>query len=389
LSVAGAALGLALGFSTKGHIAVFVPAVAALFYILYKKERNLFYDWRWLLLIGLFGVFISPVVYCYYLQYNLHPEKIVRGRDHINGVKFILLQQSVDRFSGEMGSDAKNDYFFFLHSFLWAFAPWSIIAYLAVAKRIKKFLHRKTEWLTTGVFVIILLIVSFSGFKLPHYLNIVFPTTSVLAAAFIINKQNNSNWIRAFLIIQAFVVLILLLLVAIINAWAFPVRYTWVIIVMILLLAVVFYFIKSKNYTTLQKTVLVPVATIVFAFFLLNSNFYPQLLKYQGGNELAFASKGKVDPADVYFWNNTYSSSYNFYAASLRKPFDDSVVQQNKKAWLLFDIRNEEEIKQAGYKLGDRFAALDYEITKLDIKFLNPEKRDNVCTKLVLAEIVK
>jgi len=73
----------------------------------------------------------------------------------------------------------------------------------------------------------------------------------------------------------------------------------------------------------------------------------------------------------------------------LRKPFDDSVVQQNKKAWLLFDIRNEEEIKQAGYKLGDRFAALDYEITKLDIKFLNPEKRDNVCTKLVLAEIVK
>src|SRR5204863_6041722 len=43
LNIAGAALGLALGFCTKGHIAVFVPVVSLLFYILYKKEWKLFY----------------------------------------------------------------------------------------------------------------------------------------------------------------------------------------------------------------------------------------------------------------------------------------------------------------------------------------------------------
>ncbi|MES1217346.1 MAG: glycosyltransferase family 39 protein [Bacteroidota bacterium] len=389
LNIAGASLGLALGFSTKGHIAVFVPAVAALFYILYKKEWRLFYNWRWIILILLFALFISPVVYCYYLQYNLHPEKMVRGRGHINGVKFILLQQSVDRFSGEMGNDAKNDYFFFLHSFLWAFAPWSIIAYVAIADRIKNFLSRKEEWLTTAVFVIILLVVSFSGFKLPHYLNIVFPSTAVLTSAFIISKKNNGKWIRAFLIIQGSVVLLLLLLVAVINAWAFPVKSSWVIAGMILMLAVVFYFIKSRMYSTIQKSILVSVATMAFAFFLLNSNFYRQLLKYQGGNELAFATKGKVDPNDVYFWNNTYSSSYNFYTATLRKPFDDAAIQQKKKAWVLFDIRDEEQVKQSGYRLGQRFTALDYEITRLDIKFINPARRDSVCTKLLLAEISK
>ena len=53
-AVIGAALGLALGFSTKGHIAVFVPAVAALFYILYRKDWNLFLNWKWLLLLLLF-----------------------------------------------------------------------------------------------------------------------------------------------------------------------------------------------------------------------------------------------------------------------------------------------------------------------------------------------
>ena len=302
LNIAGAALGLALGFCTKGHIAVFVPVVSLLFYILYKKEWKLFYDWRWVLLISLFGLLISPVVYCYYLQYNLHPEKIVRGKDHINGVRFILFGQSVERFRGDsFGSGSKHDYLFFFHSFLWAFAPWSILAYIAVVDRIKHFMSRKEEWLTVGAFVVVLLVVSFSGFKLPHYLNIIFPVIAVLTASFIISKRYNGKWIRAFLIIQSSVTLIILLLIAVINAWSFPVKHTWVVIGMILFLAVVFYFMKSKVYNTIQKSILVPVATMAFAFFLLNSNFYPQLLTYQGGNELAFATKEKVNPAEVYF----------------------------------------------------------------------------------------
>lgn len=389
LNIAGAALGLALGFSTKGHIAVFVPAVAALFYILYRKEWKLFLNWKWLLLLALFALFISPVVYSYYLQYNLHPEKIVRGKDHINGVKFILLNQSVERFSGGMGSDSKHDYFFFLHSFLWAFAPWSILAYVALAGRIKDFLSRRNEWLTTGVFIIILLIVSLSGFKLPHYLNIVFPTTAVLTAAFITSKQTQPKWDRNIFIIQAILCGVLLLLVGVINGWAFPVKSIGTIVGVVLLLAVVFYFFKSSLYNRLQKAIAISVATMALCFFLLNTNFYPKLLTYQGGNELAFATKGKVDPADVYFWKDMQSSSFNFYTASLRQQFADSVVQPGKKIWLLFDIRSEEEIKQAGYKLGERYSTLDYEITKLDIKFVNPAKREEQCTRMVLAEVAK
>ncbi len=387
LNIAGAALGLALGFCTKGHIAVFVPAVAALFYILYRKDWKLFLNWKWLLLLLLFAIFISPVVYCYYLQYNLHPEIMVRGKDHINGVKFILLNQSVERFSGGMGSDAKNDYFFFLHSFLWAFAPWSILAYIALAGRIKNFLQRKEEWLTTGVFIIMVLIVSFSGFKLPHYLNIVFPTTAVMTAAFVINKQSQPKWAKNISTIQLILVGLLLLVVAAINGWAFPVKSIVTIIGVVLLLAVVFYFIKSAVYNRLQKAVAASVATMTLCFFLLNSNFYPKLLTYQGGNQLTFATKGKVNAADIYFWKETQSSSFSFYTASPRQQFVDSLLQPGKKVWLLFDINSGEEIKQAGYKFGQRFSVLDYEVTKLDIKFVNPEKREKQCTRMVLAEI--
>jgi 4-amino-4-deoxy-L-arabinose transferase-like glycosyltransferase len=388
MSVAGAALGLALGFSTKGHIAVFVPAVAALFYILYHKEWKSLLNWKWLLLPVLFALFISPVIYCYYLQYNLHPEKIVRGKDHVDGVRFILFGQSIERFKGDsFGSDGKTDYFFFLHSFLWAFAPWSILAYIAMAGRIRNFLQRKEEWLTTGVFISILLVVSFSGFKLPHYLNIIFPSTAVLVAAFIVGKKENPKWVGAIFNIQLSVAVLLLVLLGVITFWAFPVKKLYVILVVILLLAVFFYFLKSTLFDRLQKAVCLSASAMILSFFLLNANFYPQLLKYQGGNELAFATKEKVNPEDVYFWKETYSSSFSFYTGTLRKPFIDSLYQSAKKIWLLYDIRNEEEIKQAGYILGQRFEAIDFEITKLDIKFVNPAKREGQCTRMVIAEL--
>jgi 4-amino-4-deoxy-L-arabinose transferase-like glycosyltransferase len=385
LNIAGAALGLALGFCTKGHIAVFTPAIAVLFYILYRKEWSILYNWKWLVLITLFALFISPVVYCYYLQYNLHPEKLVRGKDHINGVNFILFNQSVERFGGTMGGDAKNDRLFFLHSFLWAFAPWSIIAFIALFNRIRTFPRRNEEWLTTGVFMVMLIIISLSGFKLPHYLNIVFPTSAVLTSAFILSKREQQKWSSTIFIIQFIVVILLLILLTAINTWAFPVHAAWVIIGLILLLALIFYFIRSELYSKLQKAVCISASAMALAFFLLNTNFYPQLLTYQGGNRLAFQTKGKVDPANVYLWKDHYSSSWNFYTKTIRKELTDSAGIT--KAWLLYDVRNEEDVKNAGYTIGQRYIVSDFEITKLDIKFLNPDKRESQCTKMVLAEI--
>lgn len=388
INVGGAALGLALGFCTKGHIAVFTPAVAAGFYILYLKDWKFLISWKWLLLVALFALFITPVVYCYYLQYNLHPEKIVRDKDHINGVNFILFNQSVERFGGGMGNSGKNDYFFFIHSFLWAFAPWSIIAYIAFFFRLKTFFSRKQEWLTTGVLATMLIIISLSGFKLPHYLNITFPAASVMTACFILSKRTNTKWVKSLYTIQLVLSFILLAASAVINAWAFPVSSFWILVCVIGLLSLIFYFIKSSFYSTVQKAVLVSVSSVVFTFFLLNKNFYPQLLSYQAGNELAFNTKNIVDPADVYFWKDHYSSSYSFYTATLRKPFTDSTFQNGKKIWLLADSRSLQEIKEAGYILGKSILAKDYEITRLKLKFINPATRDKQLLQMVLVQVI-
>ena len=382
----GLAVGLALGFDTKGHIAVFTPLVGLFFYIVYLKQWKIFLNWKWLIVVVGFAAFVLPVVYCFYLQFNLHPEKIVRGQDHLNGVRFILFGQTVERFKGDsFGSDAKNDYLFFFHSFLWAFVPWSILAYVAIFGRLKKFFKRTDEWLTSATFLTIVIVLTFSGFKLPHYINIIFPATAVMTSSWI---TAHSVKPKIILIVQRVICFLILFLVAVLNAWAFPVKNFLILLSVVFLLAVVFYFLKNKYFSYLQRALCVSVATIVVSFFLLNTNFYPQLLKYQGGNELAKKIKGNVDPANVYFWKDNYSSSFNFYTATERKQFDDSIFLKGKKPiWLLFDKKDSTDIHQSGYKIGLIYSVPDFGITRLDLKFVNPVTRKSELHQMMLGEI--
>jgi 4-amino-4-deoxy-L-arabinose transferase-like glycosyltransferase len=386
LNAAGLALGMALGFCTKGHIAVLTPVTGLFFYILYRKEWDLFRNRKWLFVIVCFAILIFPVVYCYYLQFNLHPEKIVRGKNNINGMKFILLNQSAERFGGEMGAVLKTDYLFFLHSFLWTFAPWSVICYWTAAGRIKNLFKRETEWFTVSTILSIALLLSLSGFKLPHYLNIVFPAAAVLTASWIIANERKA---KIIFILQLLLAVFALLFAALLNFFVFPVRNYFIVAAVAVLLAVVFHFFKTRTLTIAQKAICVSSSSVILIFFLLNSNFYPQLLKYQAGNELALKTKDKLNPQNVYFWKENYHSAYNFYSSTLRRQFADSVLQPGKKLWLLFHEAEKNEIEQSGYSIGQWFGVQDFEITRLDKNFLNPATREHVLKKIVLAEITR
>lgn len=388
LHILGAALGLAMAFATKGYIGVLIPLTGIFFYILYRKEWKLLISWKWAVLVACFALLISPVVYCYYLQYNLHPETVVRGRSNIDGVKFILWDQSFERFEGDaFGKHGRRDPLFFFHTFLWAFCPWSILAYMALYGRLKQFLTRKQEWLTTAMFFITLLGISFSGFKLPHYLNIIFPVSAIIVANLLLTKVHHVAWIKSVFVMQVVITIILFLLAGLLNSWVFPVGNPWLLVFILLLLTGVYFFMRSPALSKLQKAVLLPVSAIAICFFLLNANFYFNLLKYQAGNQLAFRLRDKIDTNSVFLWKGMYIPSWNFYTATQRKEFSDGLYEKDKKIWLLFDENDSAEIRQSGYELGRQYAVPDFHITKLKLSFVNPGTRAKVCGKKVLAEI--
>ncbi len=387
INALGAALGLALAFATKGHIGVFTPAVGIFFYLLYKKDWKSFYHWQLLALIAAFFLFISPVVYCYYLQYDLHPEKVIRGQSGRSGVEFILWKQNFERFQGDsFGADAKNDYLFFFHSMLWAFAPWSVLAFIAFFSRLRSLSTRRYEWLSLGTFAVMGLMLTFSGFKLPHYLNIIFPASAVLTASYLYHNMDNRTILKRLLIVQVVLCILALLAAAAINLWAFPIRDSLAIGGFFLVLAASLFILKNQK-ERLRQIITASVVTSVLVFFLLNTNFYPQLLTYQAGNELAQKTKERVNTQNVYFWPGIYSSTYNYYTSELRKEYNDSVLQNPGPVWIMVNGGKLPELAAHGLKAQEIIGQRDYEITMLDLKFVNPRRRNEVTGRYYLVRV--
>jgi 4-amino-4-deoxy-L-arabinose transferase-like glycosyltransferase len=230
------------------------------------------------------------------------------------------------------------------------------------------------------------LMLTFSGFKLPHYLNIIFPATAVMTAAFLIERLDKRRNLRPFLLTQVILCSLCLVLAGVINVWAFPASNVVVIAGFFLLLLLSGFFLLRVR-MPLPKLVFASVLTSAVVFYLLNANFYPKLLTYQAGNELAFDTKEKVDPKAVYFMPGIYSSSYNFYTAELRKEFHDSVLQRPGPIWLATVGPRVEEIRSMGLPVLQTYGHADYEITMLQLPFINPATRKGELTKMVLVRV--
>ena len=377
---------MAIGFITKGHVGFVTPAAGAFFYIIYKKEWRMLYHWKWILLILVFAIIIAPVVYCFYLQFDRFPEKVSQGMKGVKGVKYILLTHSFDRISGHerFGTMAKDDRIYFFHTLLWTFAPWSILILCSFFYRMKYLLTRKFELLTIGVFILLALLINFSYFKLPHYLPILAPVASIITAHWLLHRSERAR--KTVWIIQLVVCIMVLLLGAMINVWAFPVTNILIILIATALLSLLFYTNLTHRFNYLQKSVVVSVLTMVLLFFLLNTNFYPKLLSYQGGKYLAEWSKGKIDVGRVYFMKNTYSSSYNFYTSTIRQVYPDS-LRDNEPFYLIYDKASDFALDSMGLNYTPLYEWRDYEISRMKWNFINPTTREKQISSLILAEV--
>jgi len=236
------ALGLATGFATKGMIGVVIPVVALLAHLIYTRQWKVLFDPAWAFVVILFGLFISPVVYAYYLQFDLHPETTVKGHDNISGVKFILWDQSFQRMSGESHGSNKSDFFFFFHTYFWVFLPWSMLGFYAILSRCNSFIKTKFQpvsYLPEAVSIVTALffmfLFSFSKFKLPHYLNCLLPFFSILLAGYLMEKHQNEKIQKRHWITQLVISILTVTLGLFLTLWAFPVAEPLKIAVLLLL----------------------------------------------------------------------------------------------------------------------------------------------------------
>ncbi len=94
------AFGAGIAFSTKGQIALLVIGLPVLCHLAYTRRWEVLLSWKVVAALLVFGLTISPMLYAYYQQFDLHPEKVIRGRSGRSGILFIFWEQSFERLSG-------------------------------------------------------------------------------------------------------------------------------------------------------------------------------------------------------------------------------------------------------------------------------------------------
>jgi len=378
LNMLAVALGLSLGFMTKGMIGPAVPTFAFLFYLLERKDWKIFLDPKLYLILPAFFLFSSPVLYAYYIQYDLHPELIIRGRTNISGVSFILWDQNFERFDGEIwGEERRKDYFFFLHTILWAFLPWPILFYLAVFKGFQsKFRSRHLiEWMTLGTILFLLSIYSFAGFKLPHYLNTLFPFMAILTAASLAKFKIG----KAVSFVHLALMILVLGVVMLLNTYHFPISILGLILILATIAGIAYLLLLLKD--NWLKTVMSTAAIGAIINLVMQANFYPQILAYQGGSALAEKVEELGIPNERIFYYGMISFSFDFKTTHLHPYIDhEELFNQLHSYENIYLYVNQhglaqlEEITDLSTEVV--FHKDAFHISRLNIKFINPSTRE-------------
>ena len=394
------AIGVAIAFSSKGQLGVFVPVVCILSYLVYNKRWKAIWSWKTIIAIITFVLAIAPVLYAYYIQFDLHPEKIIQGQSNISGVRFILWDQSLNRLTASGFNETNSDYSFFFHTLLWAFLPWSFIVYLALFNRIKLFVISKfkfqsgVEALTSIGVLVIMIVISFSKFKLPHYLNSLLPILSVLVASYCVNlyENNKLKTIKTLLSIQYIVLSLGSGFVLFIIFWSFPLPHFAFLLGDLVLIVCLGYIVISKINGT-KKLILISVYFMILINFCLNTQFYPKLLQYQAGNNAALLmEKEHIDPKDVFMLaedNNSWSLDFYTERITPRISIDKISERIKEKQWLFVYEDQIKRLKENNIQWSKIYKIDHYRITRLKLKFLNPNTRNSILEKAYLLQIKK
>ncbi len=403
----GLSFGVALAMLSKGPIGLMVPVIAVGSYILGKKAWNKIFRWEYIVMLALVAVFISPMVYGLYQQFDMHPEKVTQMVSPnglvpvtgVSGLEFYFWTQSFGRISGENVWKDGSGPFFFVHNFLWSFLPWSLIFIPAFFKRFRDIIFswfgkvESPKWLAAFGFLIPFLVLSTSSYKLPHYIFPLYPLAAILIASWweeIKVSKFKKAWIKLTLTVQWIMILAIGGIISLIYFWFFKDAPIYILVITYGLLALSFYtsLVTSKKPDSLIVSVVLLACSINF---MMNSWFYPQLTTFQAGNQVVDSlNENKIDGENTYLYSY-YSFSYHFYQKAKLKLVTEkkllSRVDDERNTYLVFPENNLKHLNSKFY-----LEAIDsikfHPVTRLSLPFLMADTREEELQTLYISKIV-
>ncbi|WP_237590053.1 ArnT family glycosyltransferase [Polaribacter sargassicola] len=385
-----ACLFAAFAIMTKGIFALIPIIFALLGELVVKRNWKQLLNPVWFLAAFLIFIFIIPELYSLYLQFDLHPEKIVFDKNNTSGIQFFFWDSQFGRFFNTAPIKGSGDKFFFFHTILWAFLPWGIIFYIASFFKIKQNLKKviqKEEFYTIFGSLFTILIFSLSKFQLAHYTNIIFPFMAIIVANFIykleVYYKNVFKSYRAILWFQNIVGLLLMIYLFVVIKP--KVNYLFFVVIIISLL--IYVIIKKSNEQKSIKLFFFSSLIFLTIYSFLLTHFYPTILEYQGGVTAAkFVNKNYPNQGSL-IDNKEKHFGFEFYLKDSLKRVDSLQISK-EKGRIFFVDKNEYQLllrQNVNFKVIKEVD--NFRVSKINSKFLNSNTRPASLSKKYLVEI--
>lgn len=322
-----AALFTACAIMTKGVFVIVAIYGALLGQLVFQRKLRELFKLKWLGLALLTLALTFPEFYALYIQFDMHPEKTVFGTHHVSGIKWFLWDSQFGRFinTGPINRKTSGSLFFYLHTLLWAFAPWCLLFYYAVFKNIKDVIRHKNlpEYYALSGGLLLLLLFSLSGFQLPFYTNAVFPLFAIVTAPVCVKQL--SRFGTSFRLVAQWIFIILLpVAVALISFFAKP-AYSLLFLTGCVPFLAIIITILLKVKETAQRAFLLNCAAALFVGFYLNTVFYTLIIPYKGEIKAAeYINQEPFNHVHVY----SLKAENNIFQFYCKRPVDLIPLEQ-------------------------------------------------------------
>lgn len=360
----GFALAIAAGMLAKGPIGAVAPAFAIGGQIVLTRGWRRLRDPRLLVVPALVALALLPMCIGLYQQHGWH------------GVRFYFWEQSFGRITGENRWKDDSTVLFFTHELLWQLLPWTLFVLIGIWKSIRALIRRKAlpEYASLAGAVLTFTALSFSQFKLPHYLYVALPLFAVMAAREL--HANDHRWVRR----GQSLVLLLFWSALLVMAWCvFPeTRWPFVGIVIAAGIAAVFRYRQAggrRGPFEASFWLMVAVGLV------LNGQFYPNLLAYQANAKVGQWAAAKGLDREHLFGLQVSGGALDYYAGypvSWLSNAEEARAVVAPGVAIYTDALRRQELLEAGLVPRNELHIKGFPAQRLSVPFLMPASRAGV-----------
>lgn len=370
----GGSIGLGFALLAKGPVGIIAVGAAIVPHLIWKKKWQLLFDRRMILSLLIVGIMLLPMCIGLYHQHG------------VKGLRFYFWTQSFGRITGESEWNNHPDPVFLLYTFAWKILPWTIFFfagwYNAVHAiwKLRGASWSQKEFISLIGFTLMLASLMQSKYQLPHYVYVVLPLGSVLAARGFValtSENKHPKWIKTLQLLIALTAL----LAAVIMQVSFS-NHTISLVGLIATGAAVTLLMYKQ-----RSVMLWSIAPFIAFNFLLCVFYMSALLSYQASNDIGRAIRASEKTFITYKYINNYSLVFYAQQMPAEEIWEPENLDRKNRTLAVTTQEGIESLQSNNVAYKILLEKENFAVSKLNLRFLNPGLREGITEKNYLIEI--